>query len=255
MPEVVEVTRSTNYLISRFSNAIVTGVKIHESSKLDTNLITKIPVGNKFYKITSKGKVFMIFITEEVGFKCHFMLGGMWTESEQKNSMVTFYLQNEGKKEILSFVKERLSTVSFFETKSKSEKILNSLAPSFLGEYVHTLETWRHHWKNGYSGSKMINSALMEQEKLCSGLGNYLVSEILYEAKIYPKAKLKDISDEKRDELFEICLRICQKFYYNPSARKEVYKRKTTSKGEDVVALSLAGRTRWYSPEAQIVGL
>lgn len=49
-----------------------------------------------------------------------------------------------------------------------------------------------------------IEDAIMDQSLIVSGVGNYLKSEILYEAKISPLRKVKDISDDEWKNLLKI---------------------------------------------------
>src|SRR5690606_16237701 len=76
---------------------------------------------------------------------------------------------------------------------------LNSLAPDFLKEdftnnEFHQMIVSYVHVNNKLSQARMnkeIVKVLMDQNSIGSGIGNYLVAEILFKAKISPYTKLK----------------------------------------------------------------
>lgn len=63
-----------------------------------------------------------------------------------------------------------------------------------------TPEVWRNKLRNPRIKTKQIATFLLEP-KWFSGIGNYLKSEILYRARIYPGRQLQDLTDEEIETL------------------------------------------------------
>ncbi len=66
------------------------------------------------------------------------------------------------------------------------------------------------------SKKKNIVNILMDQGKIFSGIGNYLIAEILYYAKINPNRTIDDLSDIELYNLSDAIRVICKTMYiYN----------------------------------------
>lgn len=98
-----------------------------------------------------------------------------------------------------------LGTFEFIKDEDEVNKRLSDLANGFIGieEYTIDYETFYTNikkCKNSY-----LTSKLTDQRSICSGIGNYLLSEILYDSEIYPFIKCSELDDEVIKRLFDSC--------------------------------------------------
>jgi len=120
--------------------------------------------------------------------------------------------------------------------------------------------------------SRDVTTVLMDQTEktgVCSGIGNYLVAEILYHSGINPFRKFKSLSEEELIKIHGCALRISLDSYNNqgmtvsdfisPEGKEgtyqkflHVYSRKMTPDGDIVVSEKGGhGRTIWWVPSKQ----
>ena len=82
-----------------------------------------------------------------------------------------------------------------------------------------------------------IASILINQGYLCSGIGNYLKCEILYEAKISPNRSINDIKDEELEVLYKAIKKVCE-LHLSKEGRSEehlkVYGKKVDADGNEI---------------------
>lgn len=62
---------------------------------------------------------------------------------------------------------------------------------------------------------KNLYKILMDQDAIVSGVGNYMVSEILYDAKLNPHRSLTDLTDNEIKALAHSIRKIAKQSYYN----------------------------------------
>jgi len=100
---------------------------------------------------------------------------------------------------------------------------------------------------------KSIALLLLEQ-KVLSGIGNYLRSEIIYDADINPFISSREMTDAELRRLLKSIKKISMKSYNHQKKNGihsypfEVYQKKTDSKGKPVLQKKLKDkRTFWYS--------
>jgi endonuclease-8 len=92
----------------------------------------------------------------------------------------------------------------------KEHPYLSKLGPDLLKEV--TVDEIVERSKSDNFRRKMFASLLLDQTFL-SGVGNYLRTEILFDAKIDPSQKPKDLSDEKLTEFAKSALTITHRAY------------------------------------------
>lgn len=86
-------------------------------------------------------------------------------------------------------------TLTFLQDSESLQRELGRLAPAFEQVTVKELRT-RLEEKQSLNG-KPIGEALMLQDGLVSGIGNYLKSEILYEARVAPTRLVRSLTAEE----------------------------------------------------------
>jgi len=100
-----------------------------------------------------------------------------------------------------------------------------------------------------------IASILINQGYLCSGIGNYLKCEILYEAKISPNRSINDIKDEELEVLYKAIKKVCE-LHLSKEGRSEehlkVYGKKVDADGNEIkYEETQDGKKTYWVPEIQ----
>ncbi len=100
-----------------------------------------------------------------------------------------------------------------------------------------------------------IASILINQGYLCSGIGNYLKCEILYEAKISPNRSIYDINNEELNILYKVIKDVC-KLHLSKEGRSEehlkVYGKKVDADGNEIkYEETQDGKKTYWVPEIQ----
>jgi formamidopyrimidine-DNA glycosylase len=100
-----------------------------------------------------------------------------------------------------------------------------------------------------------IASILINQGYLCSGIGNYLKCEILYEAKINPNRSINDIKDEELEVLYKAIKKVCE-LHLSKEGRSEehlkVYGKKVDADGNEIkYEETQDGKKTYWVPEIQ----
>ena len=103
--------------------------------------------------------------------------------------------------------------------------------------------------------SEMICLVLVNQS-IIAGIGNWLRAEILYDAKINPFAKVRDLSDDDLKLIYKSAIKISQKslsaFRRGKIISFKVYQQTKDPEGNVVKNKKIKGRTMWYVPSIQI---
>lgn len=226
-----------------------------------------------FSKVTAKGKM-IIFHLKTLGgqpskFNIYAGLGmtGNFTFAPNEREMkhAAFQFNIEGKAPFpTSFIytdSRRFGNV-YFSTQNLSDK----LAPGALQD-----SSWENFIErvSKMNTKRDILSILLDQEKIISGIGNYLAAEILYAAKISPFRASNQISVEEWKRIFDAAKTIsllsyqvsgCQiKDFTSPvqdgqnfKNYLQVYGRAETPKGEKVSSdIGSHQRTIWWVPTVQ----
>lgn len=205
---------------------------------------------SKIKEIKCKGK-FIYFILENnwsiwitLGMTGHFVFDrSKHTHYVFKVNNLEFYLEDM----------RNFGTFHFYKLNDKKNNLvtkLNSLGLNTLQETI-TVKVFRQHFESfvGRTPDKMIGILLLDQSFVC-GLGNYLRSEILYEAKLSPKLLLKDFTKQQIKDLHKFCCKIPKDSYNHQkkylmlhSYPFKIYKKEYTPKGEKVKKYKIGNRT------------
>lgn len=201
----------------------------------------------------------------------HLGLSGHWILDEVNNPMVHISVTNNNNNENTennNAIKNIYYTGGFVKgnfywcTPSELKLKLKSIGPSIL-EKEFTESYFTQVMSNKKIAKHQICVTLLDQS-LFSGIGNYLRADILYDCKIYPFDKVKDINNEKLHDLYVSIIKISKQSYnlngstaykslntdnkYNPV----IYNKIMDPLGNSVVALADSkNRTMFYVPDIQ----
>lgn len=257
MPEGPEVSYMRHMLEKKFAGCKLKNIEIkggryirHGIPKELNHLIKKeLPL--KILKFENKGK--FLYIKMENGIYIGIVLAmtghilfekTAHTHYEFKTDCGTFYLEDY----------RNFATIHIY-TEDEMEKKLKSIGPDLLNEKVSNklfIERIQKYPK------KEIATVLIDQ-KVISGVGNYLRADGLYKAKINPHKLVKDLSEKELISLKQHLQKIMKwalkshiQHKYMRSYTFLVYGRKKTDRGEDVVANKIEkGRSIYWVPSIQ----
>jgi formamidopyrimidine-DNA glycosylase len=235
MPEIVEVRKTRDFLRKVMKNKYIESISIlkgryktHKPFDLYNKIKNNLPL--KVLDIKSKGK-FMYFILEhDFYIFSTFGLRGGWTyklnndsksvgdykfpnlldyiskENYEKchkvsinNLNVEFKLKDSNK---IVYYYDSLSfgTLKVIDNKEELEKKLNQIGPDIMEDST-SIDIFIEHITKKNNLDKYIGNVIMNQ-KVISGIGNYLRSDILWMSRISPFRKVKDLSHKELETIY-----------------------------------------------------
>lgn len=197
MPEIAEVALTADILEKYFKNKTLVSfdfISGRYKNKIPVgynNFIDALPLKIKYISsrgkflwfelINSKNKKEIWYIWNTLG------LTGLWSLYEPKYARAVLTFKNGS---VIYYSDMRnFGTFKFSTDKIALEKKLVELSPDFLKDDNFDLNKIKKY-------KIPIVKILMDQKKVGSGLGNYLVAEILYRAKISPHKLGSQLTEE-----------------------------------------------------------
>lgn len=186
----------------------------------------------------------------------HFGMTGYveyFEKEEDKPEYAAFTLVLKGKGKLSYITKRKLGKVEICKTPDNYARDNN------LG--IDALECNKAEFLKLLGRKKgNVKSALMDQS-LISGIGNIYSDEILFQAKIHPKASLKDIPEKKRELIYNKMKEVLKKAIEKdavPDRFPENYLLGSREEGKacpvcksKISKISVSGRSTYYCPSCQ----
>lgn len=280
MPEIAEVALTAEILHKKLKGKIVNEIKFvggrYQRQKPDNyrQMVKALPM--KVKSVHSCGKFLWFYLqnedTEWYIWNTFGLTGGWTFADDVLHSKCQIIMENGI---IATYYDMRnFGTFKFSQDHNALEKKVQSLSPDLLKDEFD--------FKGVRKYAKPIVSILMDQKKVGSGIGNYLVAEILYRAKISPFRLGTEISqkqlkklvywtkyviklsylDNQTDYMIGLVkdLGKTKKIDYHPEIeiddddhfQFQVYGQKTDPDGNPVEKASIVkGRTTWWVPKIQ----
>lgn len=226
MPEGPEVTIITNGINTLLKNKIIISFEINEKSRY----FKKAPVGyNEFIKnnnikindnesrlnikvkaIKNKGKfIYWIFEDGTILFQTLGMSGGWYkhnvNNSSNHSGIVISYINNKIVNKLYFNDQRRFGTFKFYEPRDAQkelEKKLKTLGPDMLNDKSFSEDDFLKLLRKPNLKNKNITRVITNQ-KIISGVGNYLKAESLYHARINPHQTINDLTDVQIKTLYK----------------------------------------------------
>lgn len=272
MTEGPEATYQANYVAKYFKhkrlrNMSIRGgrYKTHNQPKEMKEFQKQLPM--KLLDVYKKGKVIFFLFEDNWVMIAKMGMTGWFSKPESKSlhqadPNIVFHFQNGD----LNFTDFRnFGTLTFTQDPMKVYMELNALAPDILDptttpatvyKRIEILELIKK------QPSMTLDTALMDQTLLLSGIGNILKSELLYDAKLSPKRTLKSLTQENWKQLIFSARKVSKRVLENletDSADIEsyfrlhaIYQKEQDPKGNPVKQFtSKDGRTTFWVPEVQ----
>lgn len=223
-------------------------------------------------KVTYKGKLIIIELLDKNRQKIWLFntlgMSGHWSFEEYRHSHIRFELEHI-KENILYpdtvfFTDQRcFGTFNAAYNEKDADKRMRDIKPGFLGEYKISLKEFTQNFKK--AGNIPLAKALIDQKRICSGVGNYLLSEIIYRSELDPFLPCRIVKDKDIPKLYEITRDLIVQSYELGGATIEnygtlsgetgeatsyfkAYGRLTDDDGYDIIQVTGPhGRTLWLS--------
>lgn len=208
MPEVAEVARTVEFLSYKLKNKTLISVDFISGRYIKTAPASFTAFNNslplKVAKISSKGKFIWFDLYDSQHHHWYIFntlgLNGMWGFTQPKYCRAIFTFTSTSRvhshTELLVYFADmrNFGTFIFTPTKTLLTKKLAQLAPDALKEETFNVQALR-------TSRRPIVALLQDQQKFCSGIGNYLSAEILYRAAISPHRLSYTLTNKEMETL------------------------------------------------------
>lgn len=281
MPEIAEVALTAEIL-----NDNLKGKKLIAMDFVDGRYARKNPNGFDGFmdnlplivdKVDSRGKFLWFELHDPLNKKNiwyiwnTFGLYGMWSFFDPKYKRAVLSFNDD----IIVYYSDMLNfgTFKFSQDKTLLDKKLKGLSPDFLKDSDFSLAKIKKY-------KIPIAKILTDQKKIGSGIGNYLIAEILYRAKISPHRLGNSLTKKELDDLkywikyviklsyqdnhigymvnLNDMLKKHKKRDYHPDIKLNesqfkflVYRQKKDPLGNDVVVEKMNNRSMYWVPQVQ----
>ena len=206
MPEIAEVALTAEilqkYLRNQSLTKITFGTGRYSKNAPDNYKQFKKALPMKIRKVDSHGKFLWFELKNSDGDNWYiwntFGLNGMWkiidVDEKVKNRKHVSCVLTTKKYKAIFYIGIHYGTIKFSDSREELDKKIKKLGPDFLKDDDFDI--------NKVTKYKIpIVKILMDQGKVGSGIGNYLVAEILYRAKIAPQRLGSSLSKSELKKL------------------------------------------------------
>ena len=238
MPEGPEVKQFVDNLNHNFRHYMIKSVNVL-SGRYTKKPIQNIEIlnGKEIESFNCKGKFIWINLDDVVIFNTLGMTGN-WSKIKTDHSRIEF---NFYENDTLYFNDIRNFGTFQIKTQSDLEKKLKSIGPDMLSNPPDNFVSLMRKKNN-----KNICEVLMNQ-KIISGVGNYIKAESLWYSRINPHAMIKDLTDENLDILDKAIRFVINKSYDEQGASIQSYYTFDGNQGNAVQGFVVYGRDKDYN--------
>jgi endonuclease-8 len=229
MPEVMEIRKYADFINLLYQNKKLTDINIisgryKKHDAFESYDLFKKALPLKLITVKTKGK--FIYFEFEKGFYLLNTLGlsGGWLSQKNKSSYfqmpklleyidktkIESYLLRSldhinvefmfGSEKLAFFDMLSFGTLKVINSQEMLLKKLNTIGPDIMDENT-SLEIFENKIKSNSNVNKEIGIVIMNQ-KLISGVGNYIRADALWLAKINPFRKVKELKEDEIKRLF-----------------------------------------------------
>ena len=242
MPEILEVIEEIKYLKKHALGKHLINIKVLQGRYLKKPFVNaNFPL--KILSVGNKGKFCWMVLENDIVIAITFGMTGTFG-SKNKHSQIEFQL-SEGESIYFNDVRH-FGTITILN-KMLLEKKLLTLGLDLSKKEDQNLELFIKKLKK--YPNDLIAEVLLKQN-IISGIGNYLRAELLYKAKIYPLAPISNLTDKNLKVLYDIIVS-----YLKKPLPVEIYKCDRDNLGNKVERIIKKGRSIYYVPKIQVIGL
>lgn len=275
MPEGPEVKITADGLNAHMSNCYIQGINVTPASRYYNSGIKnhdnlKLPL--YVQSVTSKGKKILINCVDSINYPVILVsalaMEGSWKLHSGKHAGIEIYLETtDGDSKTVYFHDTRhFGTFHICFVQDELQFVLKDVGPDLLSEDISY-----EHYHSVISNPKLRNKEIcwfMMEQKFFSGVGNYILAEVLYESRILPTRLLCNLSDEDKYNLWYYSRKILSDSYqyggltiatyFSMEGARGIFETKVYGKKKDPNGYSIRTgtfsnkRTSHYVPEIQI---
>jgi formamidopyrimidine-DNA glycosylase len=229
MPEIIEIKKYTDFIKKNLINKKLLDIEInsgrykkHGPFANYDNIKKHLPL--KIIDIVSKGKFMYIALENEIYLGITLGLSGGWffkknnsdkmihglDSNKYDKDVVSKYIQSSLKHLNVEFIcssgilyfYDQLSfgTITVFDSQIKLDKKLSTLGIDIVDTDT-TFKIFKEQIEKDKNLNKSIGNVIVNQ-KIISGIGNYLRADVLWMSKISPFRKVKDISEAELKKIY-----------------------------------------------------
>ena len=275
MPERAESFVSAETLDKEIRNLQILNFSFIE--KKNYKAIEDVELGSLITRVFSMGKKVIFELTSKEDKSCEYLIFGLGMSGcialeghQNKHKKITINLGIRTKKfdivEKTIYFCDVRGIGSMVELHNTLEPLRKKLGYDILLDKF-TSEQWIENLKRKKNLNKTIYHALKDQNNV-AGIGNYLVAEILYAAKVNPSTLIRDLSDKTLVAIMNVSRAIvCEAVSYkgltisdfwSPNGVRGIYPVKVYSRTKDpsgykIAIEKLKGETQnvYWCPEVQ----
>jgi formamidopyrimidine-DNA glycosylase len=254
MVEGPQATAQANWVRKTFNNKTLQKVQIVKGRykrKIPKNFIkfqNLLPL--KLKEVIKKGKVLFLFFENDWVLIIKFGMTA-WLSDQEDDPNIVF---DFGSKKLYYKDLRQFGTITFTNDPIIILKELNKIAPDVLDDSIEFKDI-----QDRIKNNKSIDQILMDQKLVVSGIGNIIKSEVLYDAKINPKRKGIDLSEQEWKKVFNSARNISKRILRNIESNKDdfsgiiqVYENDKDKLGNQIENyISKDGRRTYWVPKLQ----
>lgn len=159
-------------------------------------------IGKTCEEVRCKGKLLYFAFDEDHAISCNFGMAAQWSKTKNKHTCFSLTFEQAGK--IYFNDMRHFGNIEFLDKKKLKSK-LDDLGTDFLALEESEVADVFYDIEDALGKSKEIIADDLMNQKIFSGVGNYIRAEALYMAKIDPSRYSFSLSDK---EIMELCLSI-----------------------------------------------
>lgn len=262
MPEGPEIKILKDELSNLIKNSELNKILSYEAKTLGTSInnINQI-LPNYICDIKTKGK-FIYWNLNKHNIGINLGLTGRFSTTKSNNIIAEFHFIKNTQPIILYYYDQRHFSKFRIMTDGEIGKHLNTLGVDIFDINTNNMDYLIKRTKKYQN--KQIVQILMEQ-KIVSGIGNYLKAETLYHCKINPARLIKNLTDDEIKNIYITANALATLAYQNHGSIYyetltspgtfdfKVYKQKTDPNNNEVQTIELKDkRTTYWVPQIQI---
>ncbi len=233
MPEIMEARKCADFIRKKLKNKPIININIlngryKKNGSFENYKKLKKNIPLKLIDVKTKGKLLYLIFDNNLYLVNRFGLVGGWcflkknSDVYEHTDIYKYYLKYGDKKMMETYIKNSLNHLNFEITTSEGtlyyydmlsygtlkcvdndnelNKILDKIGPDIMDKKT-TLEVFRNQILKKSNLDKAIGNVIVNQ-KIISGLGNYLRSDVLWLSKIDPFRKVKKLTDNEIEDIY-----------------------------------------------------
>lgn len=272
MPEGPEASFLATYINERFQGHSLASVEIlsgryknHGPPSNYSAFVSSMPL--RLEKVVKKGKVLFFYFSKGWYMMVRLGMTGWWyvqgdepTWKYMRPNIVFHFPNNKTTHPLIFSDFRNFGTLTITKDKSVISKELNSLANDVMSSGWSAKDMIRVITAYPKRRHQAVEDAIMNQHFFVSGVGNYLKSEVLYEARMAPSRPLESLSPLELTRLFLSAKRVARRMFnvlLNGNddqyiATMKIYRKQRDPYGNKVESyVASNGRTTFWVPKLQ----